>query len=362
MPSRNINTAGSRIDLSAHVSGTYGDINDAQIGFALYHDDLNYMIAYLRWSGVGTVDGVHFLFTVDGNTNSSYSGARIPWDNNFETPPNFKDLWSDNSGFITDFEVPCGIDDNFNKIRSQSQIKIATGFRMNLSKVRAYYLSRLVDVYQIGITALGTDDKEHTWYSPSWTSDAFTYPKGGEESPFINSNPKIGFYGYNCGEVTLSDFKFNGDTLEPYDPLTIPFGTRSEGDWDLTGSNNGANWTYNDNELIEVWEYISTDDRYLEVTAFKDNTDKNFHFGAKIKFTQRLGNESLVGIYPYFLDNNNYLLVYLGYVNNIPKLVVKGKMDGHNLGGVEQLVNEASNDNYTLDTKLEIGIELKMMC
>lgn len=352
-----INTAGSRIDLSAHVSGTYGDINDAQIGFALYHDDLNYMIAYLRWSGVGTVDGVHFLFTVDGNTNSSYSGARIPWDNNFETPPNFKDLWSDNSGFITDFEVPCGIDDNFNKIRSQSQIKIATGFRMNLSKVRVYYLSRLVDVYQIGITALGTDNKEHTWYSPSWTSDAFTYPKGGEESPFINTNPKIGFYGHNCGEVTLSDFKFNGDTLEPYDPLTIPFGTRSEGDWDLTGSNNGANWTYNDNELTEVWEYIGTDDRYLEVTALKDNTDKNFYFGAKIKFTQRLGNESLVGIYPYFLDNNNYLLVYLGYVNNIPKLVVKGKMDGHNLGGVEQLVNEASNDNYTLDTKLEIGIE-----
>ncbi|OQC11183.1 MAG: hypothetical protein BWX74_00303 [Tenericutes bacterium ADurb.Bin087] len=352
-----VNTSGSRIDLSARVSGTYEDVNDSQIGFAVFHDDLNYMIAYLRWSGVGTIDGIHFLFTVDGNTESVYSGARIPWDNSFETPANFKDLWSDNSGFITDFEVPCGIDDNFNKIRGESQIKIATGFRMNLSKIRVYYLSRLVDVYQIGVTALGTDSKEHTWYSPSWTSDAFTYPKGGGESLLINNNPKIGFYGYNCGEVTLSDLEFNGNRLEPYDPLTIPFGTRTEGDWDFTGSNNGANWTYDNGELTEVWEYISTDDRYLEVTAFTDNVDHNYHFGAKLKFTQRFGNKSLIGIYPYYLDANNYLLVYLGYEDIVTKLVVCGKINGNYLGGVEYLADEINDYNYTLDTKLEISVE-----
>ena len=353
-----VDMSGSRIDLSATVSGTTGDVNDATVGFGVYYDNDNYMSIYVRWNGSGTIDGVHILTTVNGSDTSSYQGARIPWDTTYESPASFKDLWSDNSGFITDFEFPCGIDDNFNHFKTQSAITIATGFDLNLSICRAYYLGREIDVYQIGITAEGTDNKVHTWYSPCWASDAYTYPNGSEEqSPFINTTPKVCYYAHGAGEITFSNLKCKNEIIIPFDPSSIPFGTRTEDGWELTGSNNGEGWQLGENVISESWELLDVDSHYLEVTAFKENTLSDFFVGGEIKIVDYVGDESLFGLYPYYLDSSNYLFVKFDFTRTSQNVIVEGKLNGDSLGGFYPLVSKELDCDLFVPNKLEVGIQ-----
>ena len=353
----NFDTSTDYVNLSADVTGTNGDVNDTTLGFGISYDDRNYLIAYFRWSGAGTIDGLHILVTRDGESENVTQTARIPWESSYTTVENFIDQWSDHAGFITDREVPCGIDGNFNNIRSESRITIANGFRLGITKIRTNYLRRLVDVYQLSAKAIGLDGKEHIWYSPSVCIDAFTYPNGATDpSSLIDVAPKIGFYAYNVGEVTLSNIKFNGDTVKPFDPSQVVFGTREEAGWYLTGSDTGANWTYGSSKLEETWEELEVGAHRNEVTALTANADKDFYFGAELLITEFYGAESFVGIIPYYLDNNNYLSIVLSRVNSRESLIVFGKLDGVFLGGVEKILDEELDGALEEIKKLEIGI------
>ena len=353
----NFDTSLPYVNLSADVAGTSNDVNDTTLGFGISYDELNYVIVYFRWSGAGTIDGLHILVTRNGQTQNVTQTARIPWESSYATAADFIDQWSDHSGFITDREVPCGIDDNFNHFRDQSRITIASGFRLGMTKIRTNYLGRLVDVYQLSAKAIGTDSKEHIWYSPSVCIDAFTYPNGASEpSSLIDVAPKLGFYAYNVGEVTLSNIKFNGDSVKPFDPSQVVFGTREEAGWYLTGSDTGANWTYSSQKLEETWEELEVDSHRNEVTALTSNTDKDFYLGAELLITEFYGSESFIGIIPYYLDNNNYLFVVLSKVTSRESLIVFGKLDGNPLGGVEAAVDKELIDTVDEAKKLEVAV------
>ena len=353
----NFDTSLPYVNLSADIAGTSNDVNDTSIGYGLYYNDNNYLIVYFRWSGVGTIDGLHILVTRNGQTQSVTQTARIPWESSYATADEFIDQWSDHSGFITDREVPCGIDDNFNHFRSESRVTIASGFRLGMTKIRTNYLGRLVDVYQLSAKAIGTDSKEHIWYSPSVCIDAFTYPNGATEpSELIDVAPRLGFYAYDVGEVTLSNIKFNGDSVKPFDPSQVVFGTREEAGWYLTGSDTGANWTYSSTKFEETWEELEVGAHRNEVTALTSNSDKDFYFGAELLITEFYGAESYIGIIPYYLDNNNYLYVFLSKVNSRESLIISGKLNGAILGGVENVLDKELDGALEEIKKLEIGL------
>ncbi len=206
-------TSTGSVDVQATVSGTNGNASDTQIGFTYYLDSKNYAIIYARWDGnIGTIDGVHALFTVNGTPNSA-KWAKDPWDNSYTEARggNFIDVWTDFGGWITDSSEPMNKYNNFNNMRSESAITIASGFTFGLQRTRVTYASRLVDAFQFRVGAKGTDNVYHNWYSCTFCVDDYTYPNGGEEaSELINAAPQIGFYAFNVGEITLSDIKYGG--------------------------------------------------------------------------------------------------------------------------------------------------------
>ncbi len=361
----NLEVTSPRNDFQAHVSSSIGDVADSAIGYVFYYDEQNYVTMYLRWDGsAGTIAGFHVLATVNGQDSNVYQGARNPWDDSnvtsgaqgYTTVSGIKDMWSDD-GFVTDAEYPCGVDNNFNIFRSNSAITLSAGFDMGVIRRRTTFLSRTVDEYQMFIIANNTSGIKQIWYTPLWCMDAYTYPNGGSEaSSLINATPSIGFYSFQCGDVTISDIKLNGDTIKPKDIRTLEFGSRVEGELTLYGSDLGSNWSVNENNLTESWEELEANSHYREVNALKANENQNSYISAELSASRLFGASSYVGIYPYYLDTNNFLLAYIQSSNGSVRFVVTGKLNGENLGGMEWLLDTALNNDIKNSTLVEIGI------
>ena len=354
---RDVEITSSRTNFKAHLSGTNLNTLDSAVGYNFYYDKNNYVTLYFRWDGTcNTIDGFHVTAKVNGNKVNAYQGARNPWDN-FTQTGEFKSMWSDSDGFITDCEFPCGLDDNFNNIRDESAITLSTGFDMGIIRYRSIYKSRTIDAYQMYATSLGTDSKTHTWYSPLWCMDAFTYPNGSEEkSSLIDANPSIGFYVFNCGEVTISDLSLNDNKIIPIDPTKYEFGSRTEEGWAFVGSNLGKNWTFSENTIFESWKDLRENTHLNEVNALKDNVTQNFYMSANLSISKAYSSNVRAGMYPYYLDENNYLCAYLNLVNNNQYFVVSGKLNGTYLGGNEYIINQRINYDITDGLLVEIGI------
>ena len=346
-----------RADFRTHAKGSVGDEANATIGYSFYYDAKNYLLLFLQWDGkAGTVDGFHVLATVDGETENVYQGARNPWDA-FATIAEFKDMWSDNDGFITDSETPCGADNNFNNFRSESAITLEKGFDMGVIRSRSVYRGKTVDNYQMYLIAEGKDGKTHTWYTPLWCMDAFTYPNGQEEaSSWINKTPTLGLYSYQAGEITFSDLYLNGASLLPKDTSALEFGSREEEGWTMSGSNLGDNWTLTENTLSESWDELPKDSHKGEVNSLKGNEIASSYMSATFVLSRSFSDESYVGAYPYYLDENNYLLACFEKSGDEVRFLASGKMDGKDLGGVPSLLNVSLGEDISQGVLLEIGI------
>lgn len=360
----NLELTTPRADFQAHVKGNIGDVNGASIGYTFYYDEKNYIIVYLEWNGsAGTIDGFHILATVDGNSKNVYQGASNPWDNpsiisgasGYQSIDEIKSLFSDSSGFITDNEYPCGIDANFNNIRSESKITLSTGFDMGVIRRRTIFMSRTIDCYQMYIIATGTDSKVHTWYTPLWNMDAFTYSNGGEESSsLINETPLIGFYVYKADEVTITDIKYNGSDIKAKDISQLEFGTRTEGEFIVSGSDHASNWVSYENTLTESWEELAVDSYKYEVNALVSNDEANLYTSAYLSMSRTFSKNSYVGIYSYFLDENNYLLTSIAKTNNEIRLICSGKLNGEYLGGLDSFINARLSIDIKSNTLIEV--------
>lgn len=357
-----------RSDFKTHVEGNLEDVKDAAVGYVFFYDEKNYLILFLEWNGTaGTIDGLHVLVTLNGISENVYQGARNPFDTSFGDIALFKSMWSDYGGFVTDCEYPCGYDDNFNKFRDESAITLKTGFDMGVIRHRAVYLSRIVDEYQMYITAEGKDGITHTWYTPLWCMDAFTYPKGGTEASTLKDViPTVGLYAYKAGEIAFSDLRFNGGTLIPKDMSKLEFGSRAEGGWTFSGSDKGRNWTLDEGEntLVEVWDEreLPADSHKYEVNSFKSNGRPSPYMSATFVLSETISKTNYIGIYPYYKDLNNYLFAYFEIeVDGEQKQAtfnVSGKLDGTDLGGVASLLRApVSYDDLCQGIFLEIGID-----
>ncbi len=362
----NVNLTSPRSDFQAHFEGNIDNKKDASVGYVFYYDASNFVTLYFSWDGsLNTVDGMHVAVTLNGETKNVYKGARNPWDDSnvdskgtgYTTISEFKDLWSDYSGFVTDAEFPCGEDKNINNFRSQAYITLKSGFDMGVSRQRTVFLSRTIDEYQMYITAKGTDNIVHTWYTPLWCMDAFTYPNGAsDKSTLFDALPQIGFYTNNADEVTITNLKFNGSTVQPKDPTKLVFGTRTEGDWSFTGSDYGNNWSFTDNTLSESWDDLDADTHLGEVTSFKKNENANFYMSGKLSFSSSVGAYSSIGIYPYYLDEYNYLFINVIKKEEGNQLQIYGLLDGKALGGVAYLVDTSLSNGIDDGLLIEVGL------
>ena len=356
--SSGFDTSSTLFSLSADIAGSAGYQIDTQIGFGIQYDDSNYLIVYFAWDGTNqTIDGVHLLITSNGVSSNVTQYARFPWDTSYLTQSNdFIDYWSDNGGFITDSEIPSGIDGNFDKFRQESRITISSGIRLGMTKIRLTYHSRLVDAYQLSVTATGLDDKVHSWYSPSVCIDAFTNPKGEGASPFVDVDPRIGFYACNTGEITIKNIQCNNDIVLPIDPSQIEFGTREEAGWSFTGSDEGYNWTYAPDRLSETWEDLEADSHKDEVTALTYNDESNFYFGAELLIERKYGSLSYVGLIPYYLDVNNNLYIRFIVGDYGTKLSISGVLAGQSIGGVTTIYSNYISEDIFDSIKVEVAI------
>ncbi len=354
----NVTLPSPRADFRAHAKGSIGDVAKATIGYSFYYDPKNYLLLFLQWDGTsGTVDGFHVLATVDGETKNVYQGARNPWDA-FATISEFKDMWSDHDGFITDCEVPCGIDDNFNHFRSESAITLETGFDVGVIRSRSVFRSKTVDNYQMYVVAEGKDGKTHTWYTPLWCMDAFTYPNGREEaSPWIDKTPTLGLYSYQAGEIAFTDLRLNGASLLPKNISTLEFGSREENGWTMSGSNLGGNWALTENALSESWDELPKDSHRGEVNSLKSNEIASSYMSATFVLSRSFSEESYVGAYPYYVDEDNYLLAYFSQSGGEAAFCVSGKLRGEDLGGVSSLLRAPCGEDLSQGVLLEIGVE-----
>ena len=216
-------TATGSIDIQATVSGTKGNADDTQLGFAYYFDDNNYAAIYAKWDGkTSTIGSVVAYFKVNGK-DAGASAVRDPWGNSsnvkeYEATTNgFFTYFTDHSGWITDSPEPIYTDETLNKIRDESALTISSGFTFGLQRTRVTFLSRLVDAFQFRVSAKGTDGIYHNWYSPTFCVDAYTCPNGGEASALADKAPQIGFYSFKADEITISNIKYNGKKAEvPY--------------------------------------------------------------------------------------------------------------------------------------------------
>ncbi|MCR4561849.1 MAG: hypothetical protein K5694_01390 [Bacilli bacterium] len=164
-------------DIEVAVSGTGDNTEDNSAGFTYYFDDENYFTFYFKWDGtLATVAVASLLPKVDGT-----DGA-------------FIDRWTDN-GYTKDSEEY--LYNNVNTIRSETELTIASGFKMGLKKVR----EDSADVFRIRITGADTTGVIHTWYAPELSIDSYVS---------LSGNPKIGLYAYNAGPVTFSNMKVDG--------------------------------------------------------------------------------------------------------------------------------------------------------
>ncbi len=370
----NVTLTSPRVEFKAHLKGNIGDVKDATVGYVFYYDENNYLLLFLEWNGTaGTIDGFHVLATVGGATKQVYQGATNPWDDpavdstktGFSTVDEFKTLWSDYGGFVTDCEYPCYRDANLYKFRSEGAITLEAGFDMGVIRRRTVYLSRTIDEYQMCITAAGTDGKTHTWYTPLWCMDAFTYPKGSTEASALKDIvPAIGLYSYKAGEVTFSDLSLNGATLVPKDMSSLVFGSHTEGDWTFWGSDKGSNWVLSEGTLTETWNEaeLPIDSHEGEVVSLKKNESPSPYMSATFVLSEIKSNLNYIGIYPYYKDENNYLFACFEVeVNGEEKQAtfnVSGKLKGENLGGVSSLLSvPVSYDNLVQGLFLEIGLD-----
>jgi hypothetical protein len=215
-------TATGSIDIQATVSGTKGNDNDTQLGFVYFFDNDNYATIYAKWDGTtATIDGVHAFFKVNGEA-AGASAARDPWGNITTSPDynyattttGFFDYPTVDWGWITDSPEPMTAYSNFNNMRSESTLTISSGFAFGLQRTRVTWLNRLADAFQFRVSAKGTDNVFHNWYSPTFCVDAYTCPNGGEASTLADKAPQIGFYSFKAGEITLSNIKYNGNNVE----------------------------------------------------------------------------------------------------------------------------------------------------
>ena len=196
---------------STHVSGTTHDGSDMGIGYTLYQDSSNYIRLYFKWNNQGTIHELVGHGKIGGNDTDTWGYARDPWDSWANASP-WVDAYSDYGGWITDSTTP--VEGNFNNFRSEAEIFLDTGFDMGISVKRTTYKERACDAVQLSVTANGKDGTQHTWYTPMLCIDAFTCPKGGDASPFVNQAPKLALNNYNVDTVKYSDFKFNGNSID----------------------------------------------------------------------------------------------------------------------------------------------------
>ena len=200
------NTHSNNWELSADIVGKNGgDGNDIIAGFVVYYGDNNYSIMYFRWSNIGTIDGLHMLSVVNGSE-SGYQVAKDQWSENFSDKSGFVDFWSDFSGWTTDARNP--VDGNFNNFRNESESTLQYTLGIKLFRERTTYKERLVDRYQLAVTDEGKDGRIHTWYTPSFVTDAFTNPQGGADSAVKNEAPKVGFTCNNIESINISKINF----------------------------------------------------------------------------------------------------------------------------------------------------------
>ena len=204
-------------DIEAKVNGNRNNEADTQLGFVYYFDESNYATFYLKWDGnLNTIYELVGLVKVDGKTNNVTYMAIDPWEKELTNSNScfngtFIEAYTNTSGWISDSNEAMYQYDNFNKFHSQSTLTISDGFTFGLQRIRTNYASKEVDSFQIRVSAYGSDNIYHNWYSPIICIDAFTYPCGDENaSSYISKAPSIGFYAYNTNQITLSDIKYNG--------------------------------------------------------------------------------------------------------------------------------------------------------
>ncbi len=212
-------TESEKVIMTADVSGNAGGIWGIDLGFAYYFDANNFVNIFFNYEeGLNYIRDVAIVACVDGSRSGTSQIARDPWDeyaDMVQTPQNIADTlpytlnFSDFGGFTTDLNMTNGF--NLNNYRSEADNHlISTGFKLGFIKTRTTYKSRIVDEFQLFITARGTDNIIHNWYTAPFAFDGFTYPKGGSASSLINSRASIGFYSIGAGDVTFSNITFNG--------------------------------------------------------------------------------------------------------------------------------------------------------
>ncbi len=214
-----LNTSSTEtFDLEATVSGSDEIINEAKLGFVYYFDETHYSVIYFKWQkDTKTIAEMAFQFNVDGANTNVTNYAKSQYSEEYATQTSeWIECWTDHGGWITDSSEPYTYNDsnNFNKIRDESEITISSGFTYGIQRIRTTYKERLVDAFQMRVTAKGIDGYVHNWYSARYAIDAFTYPNGSSTaSALINSSPTIGFYAYNFNTLTLSNLKYNGASV-----------------------------------------------------------------------------------------------------------------------------------------------------
>lgn len=205
----------SVFEFSSHISSaSTGFVAGMQIGFIYFLDYNNYIYLYYEWgtSTDGTYNGIviaQAVVVANGQNAGTAQWARDPWDAYADTTFPI-DNWNDFGGHVTDASYPCVVDGNFNTMRSEQTLVPTDGFDLGLIRGRKNFGGRLVDELTLRISGVGTDGKIHNWYSSALCFDAFTYPKGGEASSLINTQPIVGVYNYAAGALEYSKFKFNG--------------------------------------------------------------------------------------------------------------------------------------------------------
>ncbi|MCR4561843.1 MAG: hypothetical protein K5694_01360 [Bacilli bacterium] len=353
-----------RNDLSANLKSDDELADGSRVGFVSYYDEDNYVLTYLtRDSTIDTIDYFNVFAKVGGQSESVYQGAINPWADPTITPssPGYvtaeetTSIESKNGGFVTDAETPCGVEGNFNKFQDETKISLSTGFNLSISRVRMKFLEREIDQYQLAITALDNNGVTRTWYTPAWCMDAFTYPNGSSNQSLLHDVvPQMGIYVYGGEEVTFSNFAYNRNPFKVRDDAYINFGSHEENGWILSGSDLGANWTLGEDYLLEDWSVFQENTYKYQVNALTSNESNDFFMSSVVSFLSTYGDESYAAIYPYYLNDNNFLAVYLAEDDNGSFLKINGVLQGILLGGEQYPLNvpvDFSNGLY-----LEIGI------
>ncbi len=199
-----------------------------------------------------------------------------------------------------------------------------------------------------GAVSVALSDGTGTYPVVGEGTDVAFLMRGHDREAAIGSGVLVG-----GAPVTVTGFSSEG--YEPYS-------TRQEGEWSLRGPRYST-WDIAQDGTITARGGAAED--ALRTVALVPHGQKDFYFGTRIRVTAMAEGENKAGLVPYYLDENNYLFVWLDQWSGSASAVnIAGK-----LGGVPYIngLGEDWNAYYVdyrylgADNELEVQISGDML-